>query len=330
MRIEDFLRENTKRFGDRTALVAGGQRLTFAELDDMSDRMAAALAAQAIAQGDRALVFMDNAWETAVTIFAVLKAGAILVPIDPSASADDLAYVANDSHAAVLITQSRLAAVSARAMAEAPSLRLTVIAGCQGSPGLEGIMRFEDAIGGNGPALDPPALNPPALSPMSAATGLDHAMLVYDSAAMGRPTSATATHDDVAAAATSIATRLGSTADDVILCLLPIAFDDGLYQLLTAVKVGATLVLETPDASPQTIFGLVAEESVTVLPLAPAMAAITREMMHLQPGAFPSLRRVVMATGLPPAVVARLRRILSVEDDGFPSEREAKALVAAE
>jgi acyl-CoA synthetase (AMP-forming)/AMP-acid ligase II len=319
MRIEDFLRENTKRFGDRTALVAGGQRLTFAELDDMSDRMAAALAAQAIAQGDRALVFMDNAWETAVTIFAVLKAGAILVPIDPSASADDLAYVANDTHAAVLITQSRLAAVSAEAMAEAPSLRLTVIAGCQGSPGLEGIMRFEDAIAGNGPALDPG----------SAATGVDAAMLVYDSAAMGRPTSATATHDELAVAATSIATRLGSTADDVILCLLPIAFDDGLYQLLTAVKAGATLVLETPAASPQTIFRLVAEEGVTVLPLAPDMAAITREMMHLQPGAFPSLRRVTMASRLPPAVVARLRRILSVEDDGFPAAREAKALVAA-
>jgi acyl-CoA synthetase (AMP-forming)/AMP-acid ligase II len=318
MRIEDLLRQSTKRFGDKTALVAGKQRLTFAEIDALSDRMAAAVASRGIARGDRVLVFMDNAWETAVSIFAVLKAGAVLVPIAPSASADDLAHVANDSHAAALVTQSRLAAVSARAMAEAPSLRLTVIAGCLGSSVIDGIMRFEDAVAAGGSTAD------------LAADGGDAAILVYDSAAMGRPAGSVATHDQVVIAATSIAARLGNTVDDVVLCLLPIAFDDGLYQLLTAIMVGATLVLETPAASPQTIFSLVAEEKVTCLPLTPAMAAVAREMMHLQPGAFPSLRRVTMANGLPPAVVARLRRLFSFEDAETAPEQEAKALAAAE
>jgi acyl-CoA synthetase (AMP-forming)/AMP-acid ligase II len=324
MRIEDFLRESTKRYGAKTALVAGRRRLTFAELDDMSDRMAAALAAQAVEHGDRVLVFMDNAWETAVSIFAILKAGAVLIPIDPSASADDLAYVANDSHAAGLVTQSRLAAAAAKAMAEAPSLRLTVIAGCQGSPEIDGIMRFEDAIAGDAP--------PACLK--SAGNAFDPAMLVYSSAAMGRAKGAATIHDKVSAAATSIAARLGSNADDVILCALPIAFDDGLYQLLTATKVGATLVLTEQAASPQTIFRLVAEEGVTALPLAPAMGSIVQEMLHLEPGAFPSLRRLTVATGLPPADIARLRQLLLFPGEGGPSagEREAEAeiLVAAE
>jgi long-chain acyl-CoA synthetase len=324
MRVEDFLRESAKRFAAKTALVAGQRRLTFAELDDMSDRMAAALAAHGIAHGDRVIVFMDNLWETAVSIFAVLKAGAVFSPINPSAKADDLAYVANDCRAAGLITQSRLVAAAARAMAEAPSLRLTVIAGCQGSPEIDGIMRFEDAIAGE----------PSSACLKGAGNAFDPAMLVYSSAAMSLAKGAATIHDKVTAAATSIATRLGSTADDVILCALPIAFDDGLYQLLTATKVGATLVLAEPSASPRAIFGLVAEEGVTALPLAPAMGSIIQEMMHLAPGAFPSLRRLTVATGLPPADIARLRQLLLFpgEASPFAKEREAEAeiLVAAE
>jgi long-chain acyl-CoA synthetase len=322
MRIEDFLRESTKRFSRKTALVAGRQRLTFAELDDMSDRMAAALAAHRIAHGDRVVVFMDNLWETAVSIFAILKAGAVLIPIDPSASADDVAHVANDSHAAGLVTQSRLAGAAARVMAEAPSLGLTVIAGCQGSSETDGIMRFEDAIAGNAPPVK------------RAGNPFDPAMLVYSSAAMGLAKGTATIHDKVSAAATAITARLGITTDDVILCALPIAFDDGLYQLLTATKVGATLVLTEQSASPQTIFRLVAEEGVTALPLAPAMGSIVQEMMHLGPGAFPSLRHLTVATGLPPADIARLRQLLLFPGEGGAStrEREAEAeiLVAAE
>ena len=324
MRIEDLLRQSTKRFGAKTALIAGKTRLTFTELDLMSDRMAAAISAHGIARGDRVLVFMDNSWEAVVSIFAILKAGAVFSPIDPSAKASGLAHVANDCHAAGLVTQSRLAAVAAGAMAEAPSLRLTVIAGCQGSPEIDGIMRFEDAIASNDPAT--------VLTP--AGVGADPAILLYGSAAMGPPRGAMSSHHNVAAATAAIASRLGNTADDVILCALPIAFDDGLYQLLTAAKVGATLILEAPSATSQTIFRLVAKENVTSLPLAPAMAEIVQDMMHLKPGAFPSLRRVTMATGLPPADTARLRQLFLFPGEGpgdrAEREREEEALVAAE
>jgi non-ribosomal peptide synthetase component E (peptide arylation enzyme) len=115
---------------------------------------------------------------------------------------------------------------------------------------------------------------------------------------------------------------------------LPIAFDDGLYQLLTATKVGATMVLTEPSASPQAIFRLVAAEGVTALPLAPAMGSVLQEMMHLAPGAFPSLRRLTVATGLPPADIARLRQLVLFPGETAASakEREAEAeiLVAAE
>ena len=82
-RIEDYLTGNARRRGDKVALVAGGRRLSFAELDQLSDRVAATLRKGGVQRGDRVLVFMDNCWEAVVSIFAVLKAGAVFSPINP-------------------------------------------------------------------------------------------------------------------------------------------------------------------------------------------------------------------------------------------------------
>jgi long-chain acyl-CoA synthetase len=146
MQIEEFLRDSAKRLGNPTALIAGDGRLSHTELDQLSDRMAAALAAHGIEPGDRVLVFMENSWEAVVSTFAVLKAGAVVTPVKPMATVGELALLVNDSRATGLITQAPLAGVAAATMAETPSLRLTVISGCRGAPVIDGILRFEDAI----------------------------------------------------------------------------------------------------------------------------------------------------------------------------------------
>jgi long-chain acyl-CoA synthetase len=114
----------------------------------------------------------------------------------------------------------------------------------------------------------------------------------------------------VVAAATSITTYLENTADDVILNVLPISFDYGLYQVLMAAKVGATLVLEQSFAFPQAIFARMAAERVTGLPLVPTMAALILQMRDLAPGVFPHLRYITnTAAALPPAHIARLQAL---------------------
>src|SRR5690606_17281129 len=83
---------------------------------------------------------------------------------------------------------------------------------------------------------------------------VDLAMLIYTSGSTGRPKGVMMTHRNVEAAATSITTYLRNTPDDIILGVLPLAFDYGLYQLLMSVKMGATLVLEKSFAFPHAIF----------------------------------------------------------------------------
>jgi long-chain acyl-CoA synthetase len=288
MRVEQFLSDNAKQFPAKLALIAGGRRMTFAELDIESGQLGAALVQRGLQRGDRAIVFMDNCWEVVVSIFAVLKAGGVFSPINPSTKTDRLAYVINNCRASAILTQSKLLPVVDAAQAECPSLRIGIAAGRD----------FDDALNCN---VAPPAM--PGID-------MDLAMLVYTSGSTGFPKGVMMTHGNVVAAATSITTYLENTPDDIILNVLPISFDYGLYQVLMAMKVGATLVLEKSFAFPQAIFNRMKEEKVTGLPLVPTMAAMILGMRDLKPGAFPALRYLTnTAAALPPAHIMRLQEL---------------------
>jgi long-chain acyl-CoA synthetase len=299
MRVEHFLRESARRFPAKTALVAGGRRLTFAELDGESSDLAALLAGRGIARGDRVVVFMDNCWEAVVAIFAVLKAGAVFCPINPSTKADKLAYVIENCRARGVITQARLLPVLDDAREKASSVKLIVVAGSDRRPDIADIALFEDARGAAERHVD------------AAGIDLDLAMLVYTSGSTGFPKGVMMTHQNVVAAATSITTYLDNAPDDIVLNVLPISFDYGLYQILMAVKIGYTLILEKSFAFPQAIFARMTAERVTGLPLVPTMAALILQMKDLKAGAFPHLRYITnTAAALPAAHIRRLQELL--------------------
>ncbi|MGV8841118.1 MAG: class I adenylate-forming enzyme family protein [Bauldia sp.] len=296
MRVERFLRDSAKRFPAKEALVAGGRRLSFAEVDAMSDSLAATLLAQGAERGDRVVVFMDNCWEAVVAVFATLKAGCVFSPINPTTKADKLAYVINDCRAVAVVTQDRLAPIAAAAIAQAPSVAFAVATG-DVDVGAVPTARFAASIAG-------------APAPATRGISIDLAMLVYTSGSTGQPKGVMMTHQNIVAAATSITTYLGNTPDDIILNVLPISFDYGLYQVLMAAKIGATLVLEKSFAFPAAILDRVRAEKVTGLPLVPTMAAMILQMKDLAPGDLPTLRYLTnTAAALPAAHILRLREL---------------------
>ncbi|WP_163270756.1 class I adenylate-forming enzyme family protein [Chelativorans alearense] len=298
MRVEEFLKRSALADGAKTALICGSRRLSYNELDALSDRLAAALASSGVRRNDRVLVFMDNSWEAAVSIFAVLKAGATFSPINASTKAEKLAYVAGDCEAAAVLTQAKLLPVAAEARALCGRPFVLVSTQRPGEAVPEGPLSFAEAL---------------TTQPVPASHGgidVDLAMLIYTSGSTGRPKGVMMTHRNVEAAATSITTYLRNTREDIILNALPLAFDYGLYQLLMSVKLGATLVLEKSFAFPQAIFELMRKEKVTGFPLVPTMAAMILQMRDLQPGFLPSLRYFSnTAAALPPPHIARLREL---------------------
>ncbi len=296
MRVEHFLEASARRHPDKVALVAGSERVTFASLDGRADRLAAWLQAEGVARGDRVVIFADNSVEAVVALFGVLKAGGVFSLVNPSTKADKLAFILGNCRPTAFVTQDKLVPVAAEALRRIGFRGARLVAG--DPAGLDGATAYADA------------LSREAGAPSGAGIDLDLAMLVYTSGSTGFPKGVMMTHRNVVAAATSITTYLESVPEDVVLSALPIAFDYGLYQVLMAARVGATLVLEKSFAYPQATLALAAAEGVTGLPLVPTMAALLLRLRDLSPGALPSLRYVTnTAAALPPAHIARLREL---------------------
>jgi long-chain acyl-CoA synthetase len=289
MRVEQFLKDSAFRFPEKIAVIAGGRRLSYGEADRASENFARTLVARGVTRGDRVGIFMDNCWEAVVSIFAVLKAGTVFVPLNPSLKPEKLAYILNNCRAAALVTAEKTIATAEMALAGAPHVAFTIVAD-------ESAFSTPDAQS--------------ALPLLADGIDLDLAMLIYTSGSTGFAKGVMMTHQNVVAAATSIITYLENTAEDVIINVLPISFDYGLYQILMAFKTGATLVLEKSFAFPQAILQRMKDEQVTGLPLVPTMAAMLLQMKDVKPGDLPNLRYITnTAAALPPAHIVRLQEL---------------------
>ena len=78
--LDDIPRRSARRFPSRIAIIDGATRLTFTEFDAAVDRVAAALAHQEMAKGDRMALLAHNCWQYPVLAFAAARIGAVLVP----------------------------------------------------------------------------------------------------------------------------------------------------------------------------------------------------------------------------------------------------------
>jgi len=303
MRYEEYLAASARRDGSRVAVVHDKGRTTYAELDALADRFAAALITGAgFARGERCVLFLDNRIETAIGIFGTLRASGVFSVINPTTKANKLAFVLNNCEAAVLVTQAELLPVALAAAAEAPSVRRIVVAG--GASDATAVS-FDDFM-----AAAPARPQGPVPG-----IDIDLAMLVYTSGSTGEPKGVMMTHRNVEFAATSITTYLEARADDVVLSVLPLSFDYGLYQLLMAVMKGATLVLEKSFAFPQKVLPRLASERVTGFPLVPTMAALIVQLRNFSPDWAASVRYLTnTAAALPPAHIFRLQEL-------FPNAR---------
>ncbi|HEU0077185.1 MAG TPA: condensation domain-containing protein, partial [Longimicrobiaceae bacterium] len=100
-------RETAARFPHAVAVASGGERLTYADLDARSDRLAAALRARGVAAESLVGLCLERGTGLVVGILGILKAGGAYVPLDPSLPADRLAFLLSDSGVRVVVAEER-------------------------------------------------------------------------------------------------------------------------------------------------------------------------------------------------------------------------------
>jgi fatty-acyl-CoA synthase len=262
------------RFGDREALYYEGERWSFVDLKAESDRVAKGLMALGIQPGEKVSLWMPNRAEWIATMFAVMKIGAILVPINTRFRTTDLGYVLRQSNSTTLITVDRSGPVQyidlvyelcpdlRRAnpdrvnAAPLPDVQRVVVLGEQqwaGTHAWSGMLARGETI--------PDA----SLEERQRAVDPDGTVLiVYTSGTTGFPKGVMHNHS-ILRNVIDQANRMGVTPRDVILMYLPLFHVFGLYEgPLMSMVSGARLVLTT-RFDPAEALALIAQEKATML-----------------------------------------------------------------
>ncbi len=265
--LHDLLADTAAVTPRAIALVCDRRRYPYRELAERANALARELAARGVSRGDRVIVFADNSVETAIAFWAVLKASAVVSIVPPQTKADKLAYLLEDCRARALITHQRLEAVFAPAARRSPHRAAVVVADLGG----DARVRLADLPGLA--AWDELAIASAAAPPPRRCLDIDLAAIIYTSGSTGEPKGVMLTHRNMLAAAGSIIEYLGVRRSDVILCVLPLAFDYGLYQMIQAFAAGARLVLARSFAFPTEVMRTVVEERVTGFPGVPTIFA---------------------------------------------------------
>jgi long-chain acyl-CoA synthetase len=300
MLVQDLLHNSAERLPDKVALICDGQRLTYTEVDAMANRLANALIESGVRRGDRVGIYLNNSVEAVIGIFAALKAGGVFVFINHTTKRDKLAYILNNCSAVALITESRKAKTADAIASDVPSLKVQVLCGKGSEKAVaerERFLSFE-VVQQQVAATRPPKVN----------IDLDLACLIYTSGSTGDPKGVMSDHSNVVFAATSITTYLENVEDDIVMSVIPLSFDYGLYQLIMVFMFGGTLILEKGFAFPAAILKKIEEEKATGFPIVPTIMAILLQM-DLSPYDLSGLRYISnTAAALPPSHIMEFRQ----------------------
>jgi len=289
-RLDSLLRDAAAARPDKPAVLDAAGGHTFAELDALADRVAAALADLGVAPGDRVLLQLPNSTRFAVAFFGLLRAGAVPVLCLPGHRAAEMRHFAAVSGAVALIIPDTAQGFDFRELAdtllaEQPTLRHVVVDGEIGSRG-SAFVPFSTLTGFAGPALPPPPVDTAA-----------PALLLVSGGTTGLPKLIARTHDDYVYTARAAARAYGMTDADVYLVALPAGhnFPLGCPGMLGAMSVGATTVF-TADPSPEAVFPLINRHRVTVTGLVNALAKLWAQACEWEPEP-PRTLRVVQVGG---------------------------------
>jgi acyl-CoA synthetase (AMP-forming)/AMP-acid ligase II len=304
--LQDDLYHNAALYPDKPAVISGGVSHTYSELQQAALRFAAALNQRGINRGDRVAIYNRNTWECCVSIYGSQIAGGVLVVINPQTKTDKLKHIIEDSDATLLVSEAALAKFFLPAIASNTNVSNVI---CAGAAKL--IARTSTAAC---PAeiedFDVVLTKTSARDANADVIPVDLAALIYTSGSTGFPKGVMQTHQSMLFAVESIAEYLRLSADDRILNVLPLAFDYGLYQLLMAIHMGATLVLELGFTYPAKVINTVIENDVTVFPAVPTIFTMLLSM-HAKTGLnLPSVRRVTnTAAALPGHFIPTIQKI---------------------
>jgi len=237
--IAGTLAVNARRCPDRVAIVFGERSYTYAEFDQAVNQAAHAFSAAGLRQGDRMLLVSGNSDRFMLALYAALRLGALVVPVNPASATPELQHILDDSGATLLAfgggTQAVIRAADSvlGAALTSPPIAMDPVEGYQ--------------------SLSDLAADRPATPPLVDVAESDDALILYTSGTTGRPKGALFDHHRILWVGINTSLMLGLRDGDRILHVAPMYHAAELAMLIIGgTLVGATHVV-LPSFTPQVV-----------------------------------------------------------------------------
>jgi long-chain acyl-CoA synthetase len=268
LNLSVLLTDAARETPDRDAVVFGDIRLSYATLDAISNQVANLLTSRGIGQGDKVAIASPNLPYFPMIYFGILKAGAVVVPLNVLLKPREIAYHLNDSDAKALFCfegtpELALGETGWAGFQQADDcghfFLLPASLATTESP-IEGAELFWQALGGQASTFEPV---------LTAAD--DTAVVLYTSGTTGQPKGAELSHQNMLMNAMVSDTLFRRSLHDTFLVALPLFHIFGqTCQMNVGIYRRATLVL-VPRFEPKTVIDLLTDESVSVFAGVPTM-----------------------------------------------------------
>ena len=258
----DNLETSARRYPQKAALVFFGRVFTYSEVLQKAERLAACLRSLGVEKGDRVVLSMQNCPQLVIAHFAILRANAVVVPVNPMNRAEELKHYIADPDAKVALTTADLALELVRASdALAPENRLKHVILTHFTDAFDATKAGDDAppptwVDWLTTRHAPPALQGGEVHTWDAALGVttaapeltvgpaDLAILPYTSGTTGLPKGCMHTHASIMHNAVAGGLWGNGSAEGVVLAVVPMFHITGMVSLMhTSIRLGAALVI---------------------------------------------------------------------------------------
>jgi long-chain acyl-CoA synthetase len=254
--LVQFLKGQTRRYGNKILLFSDEEAISYQEFDDITNRMAYGLEKMGINNGDHVAVLHPNSPQSLLSYFAIIKAGGIVVPINSIYTAREVKYLLNDSESKALIAHEAFSALVDEIKGETPHLNHIIVR--------KGTETVEATIASRiGTALLP--VKQKSFDPD------DPAMQFYTSGTTGNPKGVILTHRCFYFGGPNIAQSYGLKEDDVTIAALPLVHVFAVASpFFGSLSSGGSIVV-VERFKPQLIFEAIEKYKITWFPGVPAM-----------------------------------------------------------
>jgi acyl-CoA synthetase (AMP-forming)/AMP-acid ligase II len=293
---------SARKYPSKTAVIIKTKEYSYSNLKESAEESANHLIIAGIKKGDRVAVYMNNSWQSVVSIYGITLAGAAFLVINPQTRADKLQYILNDSGAKILISDSILSNELSQALRGITGVQELIISGDNNKitrfPGIK-LEDFENILNKNYSGCVLPRIIPN-----------DLAALIYTSGSTGFPKGVMMTHQSMVFTSWSLIEYLRLSEEDRILLLLPFAFDYGLYQLIMAITVSGSLIVEQSFTFQTSVYKQIEMFKPTVFPGVPTIYAMMIATNKKTGLSFDCIKKVTnTAAALPAEFIPDIKKI---------------------